>query len=592
VLWRFGVRQGARSFASSPDAEISKFFSIPRNNLNSTCVPRLRTARRLLIYGPRTIRFYEYIQSIPIVGIRRSTIKGTAISQSNTFLYRLTPSMAAVGCIVLARVVIYLVAAPNYGYFRDEMYYLACGEHPAWGYVDQPPLIAWVAWLLEHTIGVSLYAMRLLPMLADVGCIVMTALLARKLGGGFWAMLLSSLAVLVAPINLSFSQLFTMNAFDPLLWILIAWLLVDLVQTGKERNWLWIGVLTGITLLNKYGVLFLLPGLLVGVAFSQLRRSLVRPWFWIGCVIATLISLPNFIWQLHRDFPFVVLVNTVRKNGRDVMLPPLPYLGQQAEMIGFVSSLLVILALWFFISPQGRRYAFLFWGFISVLGCMLVLKGKFYYVAPIYPIVFAPGAVAFERLTAGPAQKWFRPVYALTMLLVGALIAPTAIPLLSIQGYIAYTRKLGIQQQKFENQPESQLPQIFADMVGWEERVKIVADYVHSLPPEEQKVTAIGASNYGDAGAVDLFGSKYGLPKAISTVANYRIWGPRGYTGESVILMDEGSPEKYERHCKSLTLVARPDNPYARPDENLPIYHCVGFTPNLQSLWANPKPRR
>jgi len=497
--------------------------------------------------------------------------------------------MAAVSCIVLARVVIYFVAAPNYGYFRDEMYYLACGEHPAWGYIDQPPLIAWMAWLLEHTIGVSLYAMRLLPMLADVGCIVMTALLARKLGGGFWAMLLSSLAVLVAPIYLPFSQLFTMNAFDPLLWILIAWFLVDLVQTGKERNWLWIGVLTGITLLNKYEVLFLLPGILAGVVFSQLRRSFVRPWFWTGCVIATLISLPNFLWQLHRDFPFVQLVTSVRKNGRDVMLAPLPYLAQQAEMIGFVSSLLVILALWFFISPQGRRYAILFWGFMSVLGCMLVLKGKFYYVAPVYPIVFAPGAVSLERLTAEPATKWFRPVYALTMLLVGALIAPTAIPLLSIKGYIAYTKKLGIQQQKFENQPESQLPQIYADMVGWEERVKIVANYVHSLPPDEQKITAIGASNYGDAGAVDLFGSKYGLPKAISTASNYRIWGPREYTGESLILMDEGSPEKYEGHCKSLKLVARPDNPYVRPDENLPIYHCVGLTPNVQSLWANAK---
>jgi hypothetical protein len=110
---------------------------------------------------------------------------------------------------------------------------------------------------------------------------------------------------------------------------------------------------------------------------------------------------------------------------------------------------------------------------------MLLLKGKFYYVAPAYPVVLAPGAVFFEQLTEVRLLKWFRPVYALTMLLVGSLIAPTAVPLLSIEGYIAYTKKLGIQQQKFEHQPESQLPQIDADMVEWEERVKIVAAYFH-----------------------------------------------------------------------------------------------------------------
>ena len=500
--------------------------------------------------------------------------------------------MAAVCCVALLRVAIYMIAAPKYGYFRDELYYLACGEHPAWGYMDQPPLIGWIAWLLEHTIGVSLYALRLLPMLANVACIFVTALLTRKLGGGRWAMFLAALAILVAPIYLTFSHLFTMNAFDPLLWTSIAWLLVDLEQSGNQKNWLWIGILTGLTLLNKYGVLFFIAGLLLGVVFSRLRKSLARPWFWAGAAIATLIALPNFLWQWRWNFPFVQLVRNVRESGRDVMLPPLPYLGQQAQMMGFVSWLLVLLAVWFLVSPQGRRYRVLLWGFLSVLGFMLLLKGKFYYVAPVYPIVLAPGAVLFEQLTERRVARWSRHVYAAAMFLIGAVIAPSAIPVLSIPGYIAYTKKLGIQQQKFENQPVSQLPQIFADMVGWEERVKIVAEYVHSLPPNQQKVTAIGASNYGDAGAVDLFGPRYGLPKAISTANNYWIWGPRGYTGESLILMDEDSPEKYMDHCRSFRMVASPDNPYARPDENRPIYHCVGFTPNLQSLWPSLKPWR
>ncbi len=450
---------------------------------------------------------------------------------------------------------LYLVAASHYGYFRDELYYLACGEHPAWGYMDQPPMIAWMAWLLQHTIGTSLYAIRLLPMLADVGAIAVTALLAQKLGGRRWAMLFAALAVLVSPIFLGFSHLFTMNAFDPLLWTLLAWLIVDLIQSGNQRLWLWIGGLVGITLLNKYGVLFLVVGLLAGVIASPLRRSLARPWFWAGIALATLIALPNFLWQLHWNFPFVQLVGAVRRGGRDVMLRPLPYLAQQAQMLSFIPALLVVLGVFFLFSPRGRRYSILGWGFLSVLGLMLLLKGKFYYVAPAYPAIFAAGAVFLEQLTGSRRLQWFRPVYALAMLVVGALVAPTALPLLP-----------------------------------WEERVRIVAAYYHSLSPEEQHVTAIGAPNYGEAGAIDLFGPKYGLPKSISGSNNYWLWGPRNYTGQSIILLDENSPEKYLSHCQSLQEIAHPMDPYSRPDEDFPIYHCRGLSPTLQVLWPTLKP--
>ena len=503
---------------------------------------------------------------------------------------RLTSGFAMVACIALIRVALYLVAAPHYGYFRDELYYLACGEHPAWGYVDQPPAIAWIAWLLQHTIGTSLYAIRLLPMLADVGAIAVTAYLTQKLGGRRWAMLFAALAVLITPIFLAFSHLFTMNAFDPLLWTLLAWLLVDLIQTGNQRLWLGIGALVGITLLNKYGVLFLVVGLLAGVLVSPLRRSLARPWFWAGIALATLIALPNFLWQLHWNFPFVQLVRAFRQNGRDIMLPPLQYLAQQAQMLAFIPALLVVLGLWFLFSRAGRRYSVLGWGFLSVLGLMLLLKGKFYYVAPAYPAIFAAGAVFLEQLTERRWLQWARPAYALAMLVVGALIAPTALPVLSVQRYLAYTRALGIEQQKFEHEPQSELPQIYADMFGWEERVRIVAAYYHSLSPEEQRVTAIGAPNYGEAGAIDLFGPKYGLPKSISGSNNYWIWGPRNYTGQSILLLDEDSPEKYQSRCQSLQEIAHPMDPYSRPDENHPIYHCRGLNPTIQELWKTLKP--
>jgi hypothetical protein len=500
-----------------------------------------------------------------------------------------TSGTALVVYVALVRVALYLIAAPNYGYFRDELYYLACGEHPAWGYVDQPPMIAWMAWLLQHSIGTSLYALRLLPMLGDVGAIFMAARLSREMHGGRFAMFLSSVAVLVAPIFLGLSHLFTMNAFDPLLWTLLAWLIVRLVQTGNQKLWLAVGAVIGVTVLNKYGVLFFVCGLMIGVLLTSLRKSLLQPWFWLGALLATLIALPNFLWQRSWHYPFLQLIVNVRRGPRDVMLPPLPYLFQQAQMIGFVSAVLVVLGVWFLFSPRGREFRVLGYGFITVLGLMMALRGKFYYVAPVYPVVFAAGAVTFERLSANGRWRWLRPAYAVLLLAVGALIAPTIIPILPVRTFVAYSKAVGITQQKFENQPLNQLPQLYADMCGWEERVKIVATFFHSLPPDVQKVTAIGAPDYGQAGAIDFFGPKYGLPKAISANNNYWIWGPRDYTGESIILLNEGSPEKYTKLCASLTFVAQPSDPYSRADSNRPTYYCRGLKIDLHDLWPQLK---
>ena len=220
-------------------------------------------------------------------------VKGMSPNESSSS--RFTSCTALVFYVLLGRAALYLIAAANYGYFRDELYYLACGEHPGWGYVDQPPLIGWVAWLLQHTIGTSLYALRLLPMLAHAGTIVLTAVMARDLGGKRWAMFLSSVSVLVAPIILSMTHLFTMNAFDFLLWTLLAWTLVRLIHSGNERLWLCLGLVMGVSLLNKYAIAFFAIGLFAGVLATPLRRSLARPWFWGGMVLATIIALPNIL---------------------------------------------------------------------------------------------------------------------------------------------------------------------------------------------------------------------------------------------------------------------------------------------------------
>jgi len=498
---------------------------------------------------------------------------------------RFTSSAALVLYVLLARVALYLIAAANYGYFRDELYYLACGEHLGWGYVDQPPLIGWMAWLLQHTIGTSLYALRLLPLLAHIGTIVLTAAMAHDLGGKRWAMLLSSISVLVAPIILCMTHLFTMNAFDFLLWTLLAWILVRLIRCGNERLWLCVGIVVGVSLLNKYAIAFFAIGLFAGVLATPLRRHLARPWFWGGAVLAVIIALPNFLWQWRHGFPFLELMANIRHQGRDVVYDPLSFLGQQAFMIGFIPVLLVVLGTWFLFSSKVRAYAVLAWGFLGMLGLMMLLKGKTYYVGAVYPMMFACGAVGFEKLTEHRNARWLRTTYGILAIVLGALIAPVIFPILPVQSFIVFAQRLEIEQPKVEHQPEGRLPQIYADMFGWEERVQLVAGYFHSLPPEEQKTTAIGAPNYGQAGAIDFFGPKYGLPKAICAHQSYWFWGPRRYSGESIILVNEGDPQKYENVCQSFTLVARPNHPYARPDENRPIYHCRGLKVNPQELW-------
>jgi 4-amino-4-deoxy-L-arabinose transferase-like glycosyltransferase len=497
--------------------------------------------------------------------------------------------IAIVFALGLVRIVLYFIAANNYGYFRDELYHLACGEHPAWGYVDQPPLIGWVAWLLQHTIGTSLFALRLLPALADASTIVLAGLLAREFGGRRWAMFLAGLGILLGPIFLALSHLFTMNAFDPLLWTAIAFLLVKIAKGGSQRLWIWMGLVIGIAILNKYGVLFWLSGLLIGLVLTPLRSSLKQQWFWIGCTLAMLMALPNLFWQWRYDFPFLQLMHNVRGEGRDIVLGPLPFLAAQAQMLGYFAAILVPFALLLYFSKTGRPFRALGWAFLVMLGEMMVLYGKMYYLAPVYPMLFAAGAAEFELLTAGRVWIWAKPTLAVAVSAIGIAYGPTVLPVLSVPRFLAWEKTLGVQQQKFEHNQPGVLPQIYADMFGWEEIAARVAAFYRTLPPDVQQRTGIVANNYGDAGAIDFFGPRYGLPKAIGTHQTYWLWGPRQYTGESLIIMGEGNPRRMAELCASYAVIGRTDHPLSRKDEWLPIYYCQGMHPDLQRLWPRIK---
>src|SRR6266850_187557 len=512
------------------------------------------------------------------------TLSSSSERPSNSF----TSGPALVLYLAGAKLVLHLLTATSYGIFRDELYYLACSEHLDWGYVDQPPLIALITWTARHLFGDSLLGLRLLPALAGAALVWLTGKLAREMGGGRFAQALAALAAVVVPIYLLMQHWLTMNAFEPLLWMGCAWCVVRAINTGDSRYWLWFGVLAGVGTENKYSMAFLVVGVLVGLLLTPERRFLKSRWLWIGAGLALVIFLPNLIWLIRHDFPFLELMRNVRMSGRDVVRGPIAFIADQAMILNPV--LLPLWAgglLWLLFGRDGKRYRVLGWTYLALLMMFLVLKGKNYYLAPAYPMLFAVGAIAFERLTSA-RWAWFRYAYAAVIVIAGAILAPTVLPILPVESYIRYQKALGFEPPRAENQPTGPLPQYFADEFGWENMAREVARVYNSLPPEQRANTAIFANNYGQAGAIDFFGPKLGLPKAISNHQTYWYWGPRDYSGEMVIVLgSDGTGDR--EHFRSVQSVGRVEHPYSRRDEHFNIWLCRWLTSDLKVMWPQMK---
>jgi hypothetical protein len=301
-----------------------------------------------------------------------------------------------------------------------------------------------------------------------------------------------------------------------------------------------------------------------------------------------LLFLPNLIWLVRNNFPFLAFLHNVRMSDRDIKRAPLAFILDQAMMLNPILAPLWIGGLvWLFFGRDRRRYRVLGWTYLVVLGIIMFLKGKNYYVAPVYPMLFAAGAIALERLTEH-RWKFARTVYVVLIVATGIVLAPTALPILSVETYIRYQQAIGLVPVKAENQRTGPLPQYFADEFGWDEMAQKTAAVFNSLSPEERAHTAIFANNYGEAGAIDFFGPRYGLPKSISNASNYWYWGPRNYTGDTVIVLgSDGSGDR--EHFRSVDVVGRTDDPYSREDEHFNIFLCRGLKMSLQELWPKMK---
>lgn len=497
--------------------------------------------------------------------------------------------MVIVVALALGLLIFHCVFNNRYGYFRDEFNYMASGDHLAWGYVDQPPLLPFLVRISRAILGDSLRAIRFLPALAMSLTGVLAGLIAREFGGGRFALVLSAIAVIITPIYLANGSLVMTNSLEPLLWMGCVYFAI-LALTRNERYWLLFGIVAGLGLQEKYSIAFFGFAIVVGLLLTKERKVVLNKWLLLGGVLAFLIFLPNLIWNMQNNWPFLELMRNIRADGRDVELSPLEFFLQQVLLLNPVTGPIWIaglLALLF--AKRLARFRFLGWSYVVCFIIFVVLKGKNYYLAGIYPMLFASGAVVIERAFAHGRRRWLRPAIIVLLLVGGAWLAPLVKPVLSVERFSSYLNTLPFSLPRSEHSHESAfLPQHYADQFGWEELTAKTAEAWARLSPDERRDCGIFAQNYGQAGAIDFFGPRYGLPRALSGHQTYFLWGPRGYSGNCMIVIDDDR-EDLEGLFEHIEFVGTSDHPYALERE-IPVWLCKASKfGTLEQLWPKLK---
>ncbi len=465
----------------------------------------------------------------------------------------------------LTKLALHLLTFRGYGLFRDEFYYVACSKELALGYVDHPPLAMAVLAVARTLFGESILALRLVPALIGATTVLIAGLIARRLGGGTFAQSVAMLAV-----GLSFVGVFhvySMNCIDVLVWALAAYLLVRIVQDEQPGLWIALGAVLGLGLQNKISVLWLGLGIGVGLVVSEQRRWLSTRWPWLSAGLAGLIFLPHLLWQVRNDWPTLEFIRNATGQ-KMIDVAPFDFVSGQLGLFSpavtalWLSGLLALL-----LSARMRRLQLLSWVYLTVFLLLMVSgSSRAGYLGPAYVWLIAVGGVAWERWTAG-RRGWLRVAGLVAVVGFGLMRLPFSLPVLPVETFIKYSQALGVAPSTEERKELAELPQHYADRFGWLELVDTVEAAYTSLSPEERKRATIFTSNYGNSGALDYYGAERGLPPSISGHNNYWLWGPRGFSGEVVIVVGssaESLGRRYERVERAGTVECR----YCMPYEN------------------------
>ncbi len=498
---------------------------------------------------------------------------------------------ALLGGFAILAFVLHTFLYRGYGFFRDELYFVACSKHLAWGYVDQPPGVAVLAWIGRHLFGDTLFAVRFFPIVFVCLFIILVGLTARAMGGTRFAVALACLCAFAAPQY--FGTWLNTDMFMTLGWAACAWIAGRIFSGESAKLWIWFGVFAGLALQGKHAMVFFGLAFSLGLILTKQRRQLVGPWLWIGGLVAFLIAFPNIIWEMQHQWATYELLSNIAHSDKNVVLGPLQYLVSNIMSLTVLPSIIAFTGLgWLLFSDRGRPFRALGWTWIISFVLMIVLKGKDYYLMPVYSTLFAAGSVGIgwwiDGLRNPLSRKIAKPLlFALTLL--GCMVGwPFAMPMMPVEKFIAYEAALGMKPSATENSELAKLPQQYADQFGWKEMTERVAKVYNSIPAEERADCGIFTQNYGEAGAIDYFGPAYGLPPAISGHQNYYYWGPRRYTGSCLVIVGQ-TREQLRKQYETVIEEGEIYHPYAMPFENhrgIWIVHQPKYG-TLQHAWPS-----
>ncbi|QQS36379.1 MAG: glycosyltransferase family 39 protein [Ignavibacteriales bacterium] len=485
---------------------------------------------------------------------------------------------------------LYTNAFAGYGIFRDELYYLSCASRPDIGYVDQPPFSIWVLTVTKSIIGDSVFAIRLIPALISAILVFITGLITKRFGGQAVAISIACTAVILSPIVLGMNSIYSMNTFDHLFWGLGFYFMLKLVDENKQIDWIILGVIMGIALLNKIGFLWFAAGLFISILLTKDRVKLKTFSPWLAAITALIIFSPFVIWNFLNDFAHIEFIRNASLN-KYSGLTPVDFILGQILLQNPYSILIWLPGLYYlFFHPAGKKYKAA--GIIYLTAFIILVinwHSKAEYLAAAYPVLFAAGGVFWEKLEIKKNIMWIRYALLIPLILSGLLTLPLALPILSVETYIKYADAIGMSPSSPESKELAELPQFYADMFGWEDLAKSISEVYESLPVEDKNDVVVFAPNYGVAGAVEYFSKKYLLPEVISPHNNFWIWGYGDRIANTIIVVGGNEIDHYSS-CAEVYLAKIHQTKYAMPYENnRKIFVCKGLFVPPQKIWEREK---